>query len=210
MTDSAPRRPKRRAVNTFVETGEGVFEVAFQGRARRAYLWVILIFSPLPLMAVAALLFGVLEAMRWHFLLLVLLQGALAAFAVVTMRSRIAYSFDTASGLIRYRRTSYKRDRMRPFANIRNLRHIFVSSQIVGKRRRYLVFQLRGLQVDGEVLNLSGFETGIPDDLNRIGEEAARRLELPFLPAEPTRITRLVRRIGKKTEYFVENIRPAA
>lgn len=200
---------KRRVVNRFAEGAEGAFEVAFRGHARRAYLWVLLIFSPLPLAAVASLVFGLLEGMAWHLAAIAALQAALSTFAVLSMRARIAYVFEPSSGLISYRRIVLRRERKRAFANARNFRHLFVASQVVGRARRYLIFQLRAIHVDGRLVNLSGYETGLPDELNAIGAEVAKRLELPFVPAERNKVSRILKKVGKTVEWAVENVHPA-
>lgn len=203
------RRREKRPANQLTDEGNGTFGVTFHGRARRAYLWVILILSPLPIAAVASLIFGVLDDLAWIFAALFALQIALALFAVVTMTPTITYLFDPATGFVTYRRAVYRRERKRTFANVRNFRQLFVSSQVVGRARRYLIYQMRAIHADGRLVNLSGYETGHPDALNALGQTVAERLGLPFTPAARGKVSRVVKKLGPKVRWRVESAQPA-
>lgn len=207
MTRRRSPGKEKKSKNILHVEEDGSFEITIQQNARRVYLWVILIFLPLPLAVIASLVFGVLLKMAWFFQVLATIQTAGSIMLVISLRPVLTYQFRKETGLIYYRTEVMRVRREHPFANVKNIRTLFVASQIIGNSRKYLLFRLKGIYANGQILDLSGFETGSSENLNRIGEVVANSLEIPFTPAMDNRISRIIKQLGPKIEYRVENVK---
>jgi hypothetical protein len=157
---------------------------------------------------VTSLIFGITQKMTSFFIFLAITQTIISIFAVATFKPKIFYRYNANNNLLYYRTIILNKSNEQVFANARNIKLLFVSSQIVGVNRRYLIYQLKGIYKDGNILTLSSFETGSPDNLNQIGKQVSEILKLPFTEATNSKISKIIRKMGSEVLWYIENVKP--